>query len=336
MPSKLVTKVGGVYSPKPATLPRYSSHHGRDILDNLTVARIYLTGLSEGGISGSDLGLSTAGYKTLTGLFSLNGQASRAYVGFFLESVTERSEEKAQVTSLNGDRFAAYYLGAQPTQYAFRGKLLNTMHDDWSTIFSELYSSVFRGSVVAAQRRMVQVAYGDKIVTGAMSGFEQVIDSGNESVRQFSFSLLVYHVLHTSEPNQDRFSTTFLGDAANFELVDVQSSTEDPNSVVTAYVTPPPRPRKPRKSKKTLASCSPKHITNSRGVKTSTGKTEAQAENIKKCTAGIKTLKEAQRLYADKTTAQPLKRALLELNGTRGWAGSVASVKAAKDKESTK
>lgn len=312
----------GVYGKLPTMLNRYSSNHGRDVLDNMTVARIYLTGLEQGGTKGSVLGFSgnTANYT----LFSDGNYGSRSYVGFILESVTERNEEKTQIAALNGDRFAAYYLGASPVAYVFRGRLLNTIHDDWRTIFTELYGNVFRGSVVSSSRRMVQIAYDKKIVTGAMSGFEQVLQSDNEQSSQFSFSLLVYHVLNTEEPSQERYTSTFLGDTRDFDRVSVQTPTEEPDTIVTAFVTPPPKPRKPRKSKRRSARCAPIVQTNSSGTQTKGGIDSVEAAALAKCTAGIENAKQAQLEY-NSTKNNNLKAAINTLATNKGWSIHPAS-----------
>ena len=178
--------VKGVYAKFPGATPRYDPGMGREVLEGgeLTVARIYLTGLTPGkGLKSADTGFPTTVNQDLF---------EQGYIGFLLQQVTEQHEEKTQVVPLNGDNYASYFMGERPTIYRFSGTLLNTEQDPWRTIFSELYKYVLRGSRVAASRRMVQIAYDGKIVTGALLDLQQSLDATYETRGSFSFQFLDY------------------------------------------------------------------------------------------------------------------------------------------------
>ena len=249
----------GVYAAYPASTPRYSRTDGQDrVLNNASgngqntldnVARIYLTGISPGtGMAASDLGYPSHIEKGRT-LFE------KGYIGFILNQVTEAHEEKSQILSLNGDSVAAYFLGQSPVIYRFSGYLLNTVQDPWRTQFSELYQYVFRGSKVAASRRMVQIAYDDKIVTGSMLGLSQSLDSTTQMASQFNFNLLVKHILQTSTPSKNVDASAYRGNTEEFEKVTVVNPQTLLNLSNTSSVVPPPRPKRRTTSKKVAKAC---------------------------------------------------------------------------------
>lgn len=253
------TSPRGVYAAYPASTPRYSRTDGQDrvlndasgneqnTLDN--VARIYLTGISPGeGMAASDLGYPShiEGGRTLF---------EKGYIGFILNQVTEAHEEKSQILSLNGDSVAAYFLGQNPVIYRFSGYLLNTVQDPWRTQFSELYQYVFRGSRVAASRRMVQIAYDDKIVTGSMLGLSQSLDATTQMASQFNFNLLVKHILQTSTPSKNVDASAYRGNTKGFDQITVVNPQTLLDLSNTSSVVPPPRPKRRTTSKKVAKAC---------------------------------------------------------------------------------
>jgi hypothetical protein len=236
--------VNGAYANRPAATPKYRSSEGRDgFATNLTVARIYITGDKN--------------------FDSLPGPARNfkfgSYVGFLLSEVTERNSEKTQISPLNGDGYAAYFSGREPTTYSFSGIFLNTRQDQWRSTFTHLYENLFRGSKIAGLSRMVQVCYDDKVVTGSMLNLNQVISAApDETYTRFTFDILVAAVYDSwmkDEAHFDEAWKAFIGDTTIFPDYPAISKREDiKNYTRTAYTSLPPKVR-PKGAKKTKFLC---------------------------------------------------------------------------------
>jgi len=240
----LVPTIAGAYSDIPSATPKYKQNEGRDgYATGLTVARLYITG-------------------DKSTLANLPGPAKHfslgSYVGFLLQEVTERNSEKAQVSPLNGDGYAAYFSGKEPSVYSFSGILLNTRQDQWRSTLTYLYDNLLRGSKITGLNRLVQVAYDDKVVTGSMMNLNQTISaSPDETFTRFSFDILVaavHDTWMTSDDQFDRAFPAFIGDDTIFPDVPSSSKKNEIKSYTnSAYVALPPKLRSKGKSK--LSGC---------------------------------------------------------------------------------
>ena len=115
----------------------------------------------------------------------------KSYVGFLLSTVQENKAEKVQTTPLNGDNFATTFYGESPSAYSFQGILYNTEHARWREIFSILYKNAFRGSQVSKHRKLLHIAYDNKIVSGWMLNLTQSISATSDTMASFNFQFLV-------------------------------------------------------------------------------------------------------------------------------------------------
>jgi hypothetical protein len=240
----LLPTIAGAYSEITSATPKYKQNEGREgYATGLTVARLYITG-------------------DRSTLSSLPGPAKHfnlgSYVGFFLQEVTERNSEKAQVSPLNGDGYAAYFSGREPSVYSFSGILLNTRQDQWRSTLTYLYDNLLRGSKITGLNRLVQVAYDDKVVTGSMMNLNQTISaSPDETFTRFSFDILVASVHDTwmiSEDQFDKAFPAFIGDDTIFPDVPSSSKKNEVKSYTnSAYLALPPRMKAKGKAK--ISSC---------------------------------------------------------------------------------
>ena len=219
----------GAYSQYPATVRKFHYSQARDNTDDLRVARLYLTG--------QDLADLPA---------PANYLAGGAYVGFYLQEVQERRTEKTQVIALNGDAYAALFFGQEPRVWSYSGVLRNTATDNWRTTMDMLYEQVFRGHKAASRRRLVQLAYDGKVVTGVMLSLVQVMSAQNEEWVQFSFEFLVsrvYDLWAATRTSVDRMERAFRGDVSLFDSAGVAlPDSPYPDSYTrTTFIAPPPK-----------------------------------------------------------------------------------------------
>jgi hypothetical protein len=243
-------EMGGVYYSRPSATPKYKSNEGRDTFNDLTVARIYITG--------------DTNFDTLPG--PARNFSFGSYVGFLLQEVTERNSEKAQISPLNGDGYAAYFSGREPPVYSFSGILLNTRQDQWRATFTHLYDNLLRGSKITGLNRLVQISYDDKVITGSMMNLNQVVSaSPDETFTRFTFDILVASVydswMHT-DSNFDDAWDAFIGDTSIFPNIPNESKKKTSRSFQNgAYGVIPPRVQKRGKGKKKLVGCDAANIT---------------------------------------------------------------------------
>jgi len=188
-------------------------------------------------------------YLTGGDYLSLEGPAAHmahgAYVGFFLQEVQEKQTEKVQVIPLNGDAYAALFFGREPRVWSYSGILKNTATDNWRTTMDMLYEEVLRGSQNASRRRLVQLAYDGKVVTGSMISLVQVMTAENQEWVQFSFEFLVsrvYDLWAATRSSVERMRRGFLGDTSLFDSAGVAlPDSQFPDSYTrTTFIAPPP------------------------------------------------------------------------------------------------
>ena len=113
------------------------------------------------------------------------------YLGFLLVSVEETRQEKAEIVPLPGDSFAAFFYGELPKSYAFSGILLNTSQDQWRDAFEQFYEQYLRASKNSVHGTIVQVKYGNRVVSGWLMSMNQRLSGDSDLYTQFSFTLLV-------------------------------------------------------------------------------------------------------------------------------------------------
>ncbi len=174
------------------------------------------------------------------------------YVGFFLVSVQEDRSEKAEIVPLPGDDYAAFFYGEMPRNIAFTGVLLNTEEDLWRDAFETLYEDHLRGTVNSARGSLVQIKYGERIVSGWLMNFSQSVRADSDLYTQFSFTVLVksVHLLNIPGQGEDRLYKRYVAatdedftDPARLSVADLDAAID---KVQTGYVAPPPKPRRGR------------------------------------------------------------------------------------------
>tara|TARA_B100000700_G_scaffold330041_1_gene454305 strand:- start:1147 stop:2544 length:1398 start_codon:yes stop_codon:yes gene_type:complete len=174
------------------------------------------------------------------------------YVGFFLVSVQEDRSEKAEIVPLPGDDYAAFFYGEMPRNIAFTGVLLNTQEDLWRDAFETLYEDHLRGTVNSARGSLVQIKYGERIVSGWLMNFSQSVRADSDLYTQFNFTVLVksVHLLNIPGSGEDRLYKRYVADTdddfpdpARLSVADLDATLD---RVQTGYVAPPPKPRRGR------------------------------------------------------------------------------------------
>jgi hypothetical protein len=175
------------------------------------------------------------------------------YVGFFLVSVQEDRSEKAEIVPLPGDDYAAFFYGEMPRNIAFTGVLLNTEEDLWRDAFETLYEDHLRGTVNSARGSLVQIKYGERIVSGWLMNFSQSVRADSDLYTQFSFTVLVksVHMLNLPAGSDTLYSRYIAGadsslNLANPAKLNVADLDAAIDKVQTGYVAPPPKPRRGR------------------------------------------------------------------------------------------
>jgi len=176
------------------------------------------------------------------------------YVGFFLVSVQEDRSEKAEIVPLPGDDYAAFFYGEMPRNIAFTGVLLNTEEDLWRDAFETLYEDHLRGTVNSARGSLVQIKYGERIVSGWLMNFSQSVRADSDLYTQFSFTVLVksVHMLNLPASSNEKIYDTYIAqqdtslDRANPAKLNVAGLDAAIDKVQTGYVAPPPKPRRGR------------------------------------------------------------------------------------------
>lgn len=176
----------------------------------------------------------------------------KAYVGFILTEVQESHSEKVELVPLPGDTYASYFYGASPRQFNFSGVLLNTDQDQWRDSFEQLYERYLRGSASSRNFNIVQVRYGDRIVSGWLTNMSQQQSSQSDLYSQLSFSVLISRV-DMLNPKKDKYTEYLVEQSDSFDAADLSddyallnSSTYNAliNPLRTGTVVPPQRPHR--------------------------------------------------------------------------------------------
>tara|TARA_Y100000592_G_scaffold19371_2_gene29741 strand:- start:55501 stop:56856 length:1356 start_codon:yes stop_codon:yes gene_type:complete len=189
---------------------------------------------------------------------------SKAYVGFILTSVQESHSEKLQIIPLPGDTYASYFYGAQPRQFSFNGVLLNTQEDMWRDSFEQLYEQHIRGSAASRNFNIVQVSYGNRVVSGWLTQMNQQIEGSSDLYNAFSFTVLVSRtdIIGGDKELYKKYLTSQVGilNQSNIENDFAILSSENYNALVdpvrSGFTKTPPRPKRRRGRSNTAPSCS--------------------------------------------------------------------------------
>jgi hypothetical protein len=194
-------------------------------------------------------------------------KVTNEYIGFILVQVQEQHNEKYETVPLAGDSFASFFYGSQPSTYTFTGVALNTTQDNWRDSFEVLYADYIRGSASVRNKTIVQIKYDQRIVTGFISSFSQAIEANSQSTSQFQLSVVITDVHYLNPKSQDRTKliTNF---SSEIDLAKALKQTNLSNKLLssdklnsirdysrTGFLVPPPRPPKPRSSKKLVPNC---------------------------------------------------------------------------------
>ena len=111
-------------------------------------------------------------------------------------------------------------------------------------LWSKLYQSVLRGSQVAGHRKLVQVAYDSKIVSGYITGYTDNLRAENELFSRFQFNMLMVKVDDAMDQSELlQTSNPFLGDATDFQTyANIITGWLRLDYSNTSFIAPPPRP----------------------------------------------------------------------------------------------
>jgi hypothetical protein len=190
--------------------------------------------------------------------------ANKAYVGFILTNVQEAHSEKLQIIPLPGDTYASYFYGAQPRQFSFSGVLLNTKEDKWRDSFEQLYENYIRGSTASRNFNIVQVSYGNRVVSGWLSMLSQQVEGNSDLYTAFSFTMLVSRVDIIGEEKDLylKYMTKSIGilEQSLIEQDFAVLSSENYDNMVepvrTGFTKAPPRPKRGGGRSNTSSKCS--------------------------------------------------------------------------------
>ncbi len=197
-----------------------------------------------------------------------NVKVTNEYVGFILIQVTEQHAEKFETVNLAGDSFASFFYGAQVPVYQFTGVTLNTLQDNWRDSFEILYRTYARGSASIRNKTIVQIKYDQRIVTGYVSEFSQVIQADTQNTAQFSIRIVVLDITYLNKDSQDavallkKFSREInLVDALRqsglqSKLLNSERLKQAREYSRVGFLVPPPAPPKPKSAaKSSIATC---------------------------------------------------------------------------------
>lgn len=213
-------------------LPKYNISTGRDgDTESVSQARIYLDE-AERWYAAKDFKFSKD--------VSPDG---KSYVGFLLSAVQENRAEKVQTTPLNGDNYATTFYGEAPTAYTFQGILYNTEYARWRELFSILYKNAFRGSQISQHRKLLHIAYDNKIVSGWMLNLSQNISATSDTMASFSFQFLVRsEFILATEAELSYNNAYFTGASVSTESLDsLADLPEFDDYLNVARIKPPPK-----------------------------------------------------------------------------------------------
>lgn len=129
------------------------------------------------------------------------------FVDFILSRVSQRDQEKLQISQVLSDGFVAYFFGKQPPTWQLTGTLMNTLQDPWYDSFHILYDQVIRGTKLSRIGVPLKLSYDNRIVVGALTAMNTTLNGDMEMGVQFNATFLVKRVyfkqLDTLQPPTD-------------------------------------------------------------------------------------------------------------------------------------
>lgn len=132
------------------------------------------------------------------------------YTNFFVQSVTEKRQEKKQVVDNFGDPIIILF-GQAPRVVNVTGQLLNTADFNWLNEFWHNYDNYFRGTRLAEMGARLYLIYDDRIVEGLMINAQAQKSTNSRVGVKFQFSMFVTGtsaVSQTGNPNFPNYSQT--------------------------------------------------------------------------------------------------------------------------------
>jgi len=134
-----------------------------------------------------------ASIQVLTGL----GRRSKSYrtimpeyTRFMLEDVSISSSEKYQIHRT----FRSYrinFFDGDPEVWTFRGRLLNTHNQNWSSEFMSMYSQFLRGSQCVKMGGEVFMTFEDIAISGYILNTSQSRKASSPNAVPFAFSIII-------------------------------------------------------------------------------------------------------------------------------------------------
>jgi hypothetical protein len=109
---------------------------------------------------------------------------------FFLTDVSVNIDEKVQIVQTFGDTEVVYYFGKAPVVFNLSGLLFDDMDNQWFTRFINAYSTVLRGTQLAANYEVLEFTLPNMIVVGSVMGMSYQQNSARDT--DISFNLRIH------------------------------------------------------------------------------------------------------------------------------------------------
>ena len=124
--------------------------------------------------------------------------AGTRYTKFICNSVSSQQAERAQITKLFGDSFAATFTGREPVTVGISGKLPHDYSSagqmTWYAAFKLAYEYLLRASRLAYNRCRVRIVIPDTAVyEGYIVGFTEQLTSSDDMFVPFTIYIIVTH-----------------------------------------------------------------------------------------------------------------------------------------------
>jgi hypothetical protein len=116
------------------------------------------------------------------------------YNDFLLTDVSVKCDEKVQITQVFGDTEAVYYFGKAPIIFNLSGMLFDDLDNQWFTKFFDAYSSIMRGTKLAANYELLEITLPNMIIVGSVMSFGYSQNASRDTDIQFSMSVLAKEV----------------------------------------------------------------------------------------------------------------------------------------------
>lgn len=114
-----------------------------------------------------------------------------AYFDMIIEDFSEQSSEAVQVTKTIGGNIVRTYFNQNPKTLEIRGKLLNTLGDDWYTKLSFYYNHILRGTLMTQIGAWIVFDMIDRKYYGTFDGLQISKRAGTEQIVDFAMTFSV-------------------------------------------------------------------------------------------------------------------------------------------------